>query len=282
MSRRSQEKCCQNKSLAEELFVICRDPPYKIGYVSPHKRAMQVTEPQVTQFVTSHTAAAARGLTFILGSIFGTFPYDTDGFEAARELDRQQLNLKTGVKPGDIDILIIPWKGNRYLYTHSCAIEVKVVRPTLENPGRNANSYGVSQAKGLVRDGFPFVGLMHVVVPGPLPQELQWDLPVMETVDGEFKEVGRRYFDYFSWAASERQAGRMDQFDLPSCVGASAFAAGVDEEYRFDITLASGDFVKVARLNPNVSFELIASIEAHHQENRDQYTRTVWFEDKDT
>ena len=57
---------------------------------------------------------------------------------------RADLEFNQMDKPGDFDVIIIPCSGNNILYNKSCAIEVKIVRPTRKKPSKNSNSLGLS------------------------------------------------------------------------------------------------------------------------------------------
>ena len=92
----------------------------------------------------------------------------------------KKLGLDADGKPGDIDYLVLPLDNSKPLVDRTIAIEAKIVRPTIENPERNANSFGREQIFGLLKDGFPFVGLLHIVVPEPLSKDLHWQIPLMK------------------------------------------------------------------------------------------------------
>lgn len=108
------------------------------------------------------------------GLIFTSFAFmfrEACGFQIADwelefwfNLDRKEVGLDPQGKPGDIDVLIVPkFKGDRFV-ERAMAIEVKKLFASREKPQRSPNAYGTSQVKGLFADGFPFVGLLHMVL----------------------------------------------------------------------------------------------------------------------
>ena len=73
--------------------------------------------------------------------------------------------------PGDIDLLVIPYEGRDLILDRILALEVKIIRARYERQGKSPNDMGMSQAHGLQQMGFPYVGLMHLVVSDDSPEE---------------------------------------------------------------------------------------------------------------
>src|SRR5215212_3882865 len=128
---------------------------------------MQLDEHGIINLLVVDTLCAFRCLDFMLASSNTRHAHREDGFFLSLEVKREELQLEANKIPGDIDLLMIPWKGNQNLCDVAMAVEVKIVRPTVANPSRNANSFGTRQVKGLISDGFPYVGLLHVITPEP-------------------------------------------------------------------------------------------------------------------
>src|SRR5688572_19878829 len=89
------------------------------------------------------------------------------GFHIAQNIYRSEMGFSDDSKPGDFDVIIIPFSEDKILFERTAAFEVKVIRPTKANPRRNANSFGTEQTLGLVNDGFPLVGLLHICMTEP-------------------------------------------------------------------------------------------------------------------
>lgn len=172
---------------------------------------------------------------FILKTAFPCpeHPFSQNVWVAANVL-REAVGLSPGQKPGDIDILIVPDGPMGPQLDKVMAAEVKIVRPTLANPGRNANSYGRSQASGLLRDGFPFVGLLHLVLPEPLPSEYLFDVPHIAPRPGQNGEpilTGETSkVDFFPRIAAERQQLRLEALDLPQAIAFTSIGIQLSEE----------------------------------------------------
>lgn len=67
-------------------------------------------------------------------------------------------------KPGDIDMLIIPYTENKIAFSEALAIEAKVIRASYEKQGKSPKKFGFSQAQGLFDIGFPYVAVYHFIV----------------------------------------------------------------------------------------------------------------------
>ena len=82
----------------------------------------------------------------------------------------QMSLLKPAVRfPGDIDILIVPYENDFLQLDRVLAIEVKVVRASFEKQGRSPNDFGISQTKALLRAGFPYCAVAHLIVSDESP-----------------------------------------------------------------------------------------------------------------
>lgn len=72
--------------------------------------------------------------------------------------------------------MIVLISKNEIHFEKTSVYEVKIVRPRRKTIGRNANSFGTTQVLGSVEDVFPFVGLIHVSITEPLPEEEKQDI----------------------------------------------------------------------------------------------------------
>lgn len=159
--------------------------------------------------------------------------FDYKGFLVTKTILRNELKLEQGKKPGDIDVMIIPFSKDEIHFEKTSVYEVKIVRPTRKNPGRNANSLGATQVLGLVEDGFPFVGLIHVSITEPLPEEEKQDIKFSTLkVDSEIGTENSKSFDdylidvkmdQFAWWSSENQVKRLMSLQLPDFIGISSY-----------------------------------------------------------
>jgi len=88
-------------------------------------------------------------------------------------------------RPGDIDLLVVPYEGNDLILGRALAIEVKAVRATYLRQGRSPNDYGFSQARGLTALGFPHVGLAHLIVSDASPPRSWRAMKAVQVLDEE-------------------------------------------------------------------------------------------------
>jgi hypothetical protein len=199
------------------------------------------------------------------------------GVHIAKCIPIKELGLDRLGQPGDIDILIIPFSENETFYERTAAIEIKVVRPTLIDMSKDANSQGTKQVKGLVMDGFPVVGLMHVCTPEPLPNELKLKTKFYSQKDkfdlNEYLNTTEFHeWDTFPGDACDNQMRRLITSDLPKYVGLNTIGINVDQEDNLIFTTSTiYDNFKDAYFNPNVKDTMIKSIESHFVSNPNSY-----------
>jgi hypothetical protein len=81
----------------------------------------------------------------------------------------------TAKRPGDIDLMIIPYEENQLVLDRAMAIEVKVTRARFLNQGKSPNDFGYSQAESLLSLGFPYVAVAHLIISDTSPRDA-WKL----------------------------------------------------------------------------------------------------------
>lgn len=86
-------------------------------------------------------------------------------------------------RPGDIDLLIIPYEEDELILDRVMALEVKAIRASFEKQGKSPNDFGFSQAKSLWQLGFPFVGVAHLIFSDTSPESAWRDIGVVRVVD---------------------------------------------------------------------------------------------------
>lgn len=161
------------------------------------------------------------------------------GFYVAFEILRQEFGFEKNNKPGDFDIIIILYSENEIFFNRTCAIEVKVVRPLRNNPKKAPNSYGITQVEGLIKDGFPLVGLIHICMPEPLNENekttvklhltpFNLDEPV-NNIDF-FKDTLDVKFDHFSQFSAENQMKKLISKDIPKYVGINTIGVNLQKD----------------------------------------------------
>lgn len=239
------------------------------------------SERQIIERIVTRNQTLANVIYFALSSAFPhpEIPFAHD-LQVAINLPRQKLGLIPDKKPGDIDLLIVPKIKTQLQPSRSVAIEVKIVRPRLINPDRNANAMGKTQSIGLLSDGFPFVGLLHISIPEPSPEYLKWKVPVFSGKLGPNKEILETgeyaYIDPFPLASAERQLGRLIALDLPDQVGFSVIGMKLSKDGSFfDGNTIGND--RPCLENPNYSQSLVDSIERLTINEAHLFHQIVWF-----
>lgn len=190
-----------------------------------------------------------------------------DSYYLTKEVLRTELGLESNLKPGDIDILIIPSKNGRMYFEFSSVFEVKIVRPTNKNYQKNSNSLGSSQIFGLIRDGFPLVGLIHVCMNEPINKNQLKHLP---NFDNQSEIVP---FDPFPFYSIDTQYQRVLKKELPKYIGINIFGLSFDKDENI-VTQHSPRFEKFKHgyFNPNLNKDTIEKIKDHFTQNKNRYT----------
>ncbi len=128
-------------------------------------------------------------------------------------VERRDLGLEPDGKPGDVDVLIVPVRNGVLAVQNCMAVEVKRLYLRAAKRSRDTNSSGAEQAAGLVRDGFPFVGLLHIVVAEESPKTEFAKGSVVRVLDelGNAEMLpGEVMVDPIGRIAPERQLGRLE------------------------------------------------------------------------
>ncbi|WP_131667097.1 hypothetical protein [Chryseobacterium taiwanense] len=209
--------------------------------------------------------------------------FEYEGFYVTKTILREELQLEKGKKPGDIDVMIIPFTKTKIYFERTSVYEIKIVRPTRKNPSRNANSLGVTQVLGLIDDGFPVVGLIHVSITEPLREEEKRTIKFSTIkANKEFlPEEGKSFEDYFvdikidqfpGWS-SENQIKRLMTYNLPDCIGISTHGLEFYDDDTITICSCDVSYQKAAAcsFNPLTSQQTILKIKNHFLKNREKY-----------
>lgn len=174
------------------------------------KDIIDLSEQHLVRLIVQEASTLYWFLNFVVEPAIGPPPRDGWDYLFFAEVPRAYLGLRPGL-PGDIDILIVPTFRGVPHPEFSAAVEVKRLALRGPNWAKNVDRYGVSQAEGLLRCGFPFVGILHLIVNAPGPPENWRDLHQYRIID----EYGRAEFecekpvDMTGHLSAERQLGRL-------------------------------------------------------------------------
>lgn len=203
------------------------------------------------------------------------------GFYIGTAILREALEFEKTNKPGDFDILIIPFSDDKIFYDRTCVFEVKIVRPRRNNPKRNANSMGEEQVYGLINDGFPLVGLIHICMTEPLTDNEKVKINYIKGGVGEgsinipFDERERVEIklDHFAIASSINQMKRLISKDFPKYVGLCTIGVNIDKENKIQTSFSShfNHRYEAGYFNPKKSEETIKKIENYWKNNKDKF-----------
>lgn len=205
------------------------------------------------------------------------------------EVPRESLGLVPGLKPGDIDVLLIPHSDSHIYLNRTCALEVKVVRPTRKKPTKSPNSNGVTQALGLARDGFPLVGLIHLCMTEPLLEHekqiikyytspLNIDKPTRASKK-DLEDFRYIKIDQFPQFAIQNQMKKLIRMEIPKYIGIEVVGINVTKDNQLFITndyelnnkFSSGYF------NPHMKIQTIEAIKDYFNQNSNSFIDTkIW------
>ena len=209
--------------------------------------------------------------------------YKYEGCYITKNILRQNLGFKKGDKPGDFDIIIIPFSNEKIFFERTIAIEIKIVRPTRLNPKKSPTSLGITQLNGLINDGFPFISLIHICMTEPLLDSEKMDItystiPVNSGKKFTFEEYEKSIIDvkldHFSWFSADNQIKRLiSRRDLPKFAGISAFGLNYNGE-TYSLSSCSEELAafQLGYFNPNKKPDTIKQVEIHFENNRHLYS----------
>lgn len=211
---------------------------------------------------------------------------DYKGFYVAKLILREDLGFYDKKKPGDFDVIIIPFSESNIYFERTVASEVKVVRPTRRKPTRNANSLGVTQLFGLIEDGFPFVSLIHITMPEALKEHEMQTLKFANRVldmDNPKNNIGLLddtrdvLFDWLGMYSADKQMQRLLAFDIPKYAGLYCTELSYFDNGSYSLSDIYGEYNHFHHgyFNPKVKPETINKIEKHFFENPSSYETLI-------
>lgn len=169
------------------------------------------------------------------------------------------LLVPDAVRPGDIDLLLIPYEGNELILDRTLAIEVKVIRARFDRQGKSPNDFGFSQTMALRELGFPYVGLLHIIVSDDSPTHAWRKAAVTQIIDaeGRTEELRDVWADMMPSDLMLRGFGRLAANSPHLDIGyVSSYLPFPPGKYS-GIHLPIG---QAARLNPAVRIETLDSV----------------------
>lgn len=197
-----------------------------------------------------------------------------DGYYIYQNILRTELEFEKNAKPGDFDILIIPFSHNKIYFERTAVFEVKVVRALKKRPFKNANSLGTTQIWGLINDGFPLVGLIHFCLAEPLNDSEKQKLKYLGKMGDGAKITSENkeeeiLVDFFACGVALNQMKRLISTDLPKYVGLSCFAVNttLNDQLQLGINFYENTKFETGYYNPKKSQTTINKIRKFHSMN---------------
>lgn len=233
---------------------------------SDHKNLIDLAERDLVRFILSEVGTLYEYFNFVVEPALGPPPRKGWDYIFLAEVDRQWLGLSRQGLPGDVDVLIVPTFEGRPRVDLCCAVEVKRLALRGPNWTKNVDRYGISQAQGLLSDGFPFVGILHLVVadPGPIENRRLLELWRVISEQGHVERVGSELCDMTGYDAAQRQLFRLASRACAREIGINSVAIVRKHQSGGDVlwtsTRPSG--TRYARRNSHQNWDLLYSLES--------------------
>lgn len=195
------------------------------------------------------------------------------GVMATMSVPTQKVKSKLSF-PGDIDILVIPYENDFLLPSLTTVIEIKILRAEKRRLGKSPNQFGFSQASALLKHGFPYVALGHVIVTDDVRDEPNREMLLARV--GHQKSITSLTpiaEDAFEIDLCNRTYGRLASNTPNDSIG--LFAMNFDGSRVFE---ALG---KACRFNPNYNSRLLSGIQKFYEENTDIFIEIPRYSDED-
>lgn len=174
-------------------------------------------------------------------------------------------------KPGDVDILVVPYDSDHLMLDRVLAIEVKIIRASYERQGRSPNDFGFSQADGLREMGFPYVGLIHLVVSDDGAPEHEWTEMMQARIldrEGRVELMPPVMVDTLPMRLVQRAFGRLDsRRPFPELGLGAAFIAASNWDQQNKEPSVWTPTGAAASLNEKVDEKLLRSVAAYFDGN---------------
>lgn len=187
------------------------------------------------------------------------------------------------VRPGDIDLLVIPYENDQLVLHRVMAIEAKAIRATFMKQGKAPNEFGFSQAAALLDLGFPYVALAHLIVSDTSPESAWREMGVAEKIDddGRVKILPNIMTDMMPADLMNRGLGRLranrriPELGLLAAYLETAPRAGFGNSFWFPEGMA-------ARFNPKVTTDTLERIGDFYHANVGRFIMTPRFPPSET
>lgn len=139
--------------------------------------------------------------------------------------------MSTLKNPGDIDILAIPYEGTELVLSKTLTIEVKIIRASYSRQGKSPNQFGFSQAESLIKHGFPYVAVAHLIIFDAGPESTYREIIQCQYEDGKLTDPHPIMDDPLPAVLTERARGRLISNCSDRRIGCFAYYLHPDKLY---------------------------------------------------
>lgn len=202
---------------------------------------------------------------------FATMPYGSGVFVSPIVPTNA---LATGyTKPGDVDLLIVPYWEDELILDQTLAIEIKAIRANYANQGKSPNGLGFTQAKGLMNIGFPYVGVGHLIVSDKSPPEMWRPMHCARILDehGAVEMLPIVDVDWMPMHLTERAFGRLQAASDEPCIGLCAAYMGAEEGDLYSGKSTWYPNCASAAKNPSTNAELLIAVGRFFEQNVESF-----------
>jgi hypothetical protein len=186
--------------------------------------------------------------------------------------------LQRAERPGDIDLLVIPYERDELILERVLVIETKAVRARFSRQGKSPNEFGFSQALSLLDLGFPYVVVAHLIISDLSPEEYWQEMLAAEVLDreGNVRSIEPVRIDPMPDALTDRTFGRLQKNCKVSDIGlisAYIFSPifGNCDPKQHMLHFPSG---QAARLNPETRIKTLDAVAMYFHERYSEFLDT--------
>lgn len=242
----------------------------ELAFATQRRSIEKLSELALTIALVCHRRLFGQYYSVLMPEYFQSMPYRSGVF--VRPLVTTSRICSHAERPGDIDLLVIPYERDELLLDHALGLEIKAVRASFTKQGKSPNEFGFSQADDLLALGFPYVGVAHLMTSDPGPTSSWVERSVCEVLDehdrvGEFSEVSCDWLPAF---LIDRCHGRQ----IASCRATEVGLVSAYIEKKDLSDRPSGYWIPSGRRalkNPRSNPQLIDRIGAYFRANSERF-----------
>lgn len=183
--------------------------PGGFAFALPKRRLELNAEEAIAVDFVAHRRLFGEGYSRLLPDYFWQMPSQSGVFILL--FAPTHMFVPAAQRPGDIDLLVVPYEGDELVLDRTLAMELKVVRASFEKSGKSPNEFGFTQAAALWSLGFPHVGVGHLIISDQSPTEAWQETMTYEVLDreGNVAERPAQVVDRLPWLLIDRVYGRL-------------------------------------------------------------------------